>query len=94
MAAEGLRYVRQDNCFPWIEDLARAQQLMNVQLRIKWPKHLDQIAEQLNPIHPEIFRRFRVHYYWSTHQSEWASDIVFREAVVLRRLYPLRSTTR
>ena len=89
MAAEGLRYARQDNCFPWIEDFARAQQRMSVQLRIKWPKHWDQIAEQLNPMHPEIFRRFQVHYYGTTHPSEWASDIVFREAVVLRRLYPL-----
>jgi len=89
MDAEGLLYVRQGNCFPWIEDFARAQQLMSVQLRIKWPKHLDQIAEQLNPIHPEIFRRFHVHYYWTTYQSEWASDMVFREAAVLRRLYPL-----
>src|SRR5215472_12030723 len=85
----GLALRRQDNCFPWIEDFARAQQRMSVQLRIKWPKHWDQIAEQLNPMHPEIFRRFQVHYYGTTHQSEWASDIVFREAVVLRRLYPL-----
>lgn len=89
MEAEGLRYVRQDNCFPWIEDFAHAQQLMNAQLRIKWPKRLDAIAQQLNPVHGEIFHRFRVGYYWSTYQSEWASDIVFREAAVLRRLYPL-----
>ncbi|HEY6372358.1 MAG TPA: hypothetical protein VIX37_17410 [Candidatus Sulfotelmatobacter sp.] len=89
MDAEGLRYLRQDNCFPWIEDFARAQELMNAQLRTRWPEELNAIARQLNPLHDEIFHRVPVAYYWSTYQSEWASDIVFREAAVLRRLYPL-----
>lgn len=49
---------------------------------------LDGIARQLNPIHGETFRKHPVSYYWSTCQSEWAIDIVFREAADLRRLYP------
>jgi hypothetical protein len=89
MDAEELHYLRQDNCFPWIEDWSRAQELMNAQRGVRWPKLLGAIAEQLNPIHEEIFRRFQVHYYWTTHQSEWASDIAFRDAAVLRRLHPL-----
>lgn len=89
MDAEGLPYLRQDNCFPWMENFARAQQWMDAQLRVHWPKLLDAIAHQLNPIHEEIFRHFGVHYYWTTHQSEWASDIIFREPAVLRRLYPI-----
>ncbi len=89
MDGEGLKYLRQDNCFPWLEDFARAQQLMEAQLRVSWPKQLGAIARQLNPIHDQIFRRFRVGYYWSTYQSEWASDLVFRDTAVLRRLHPL-----
>ncbi len=34
MEAEGLRYVRQENCFPWIEDFPRAQQLLDQQLKV------------------------------------------------------------
>src|SRR5438309_11031740 len=30
---DGLRYVRQDNCFPWVEDPQRAQRLLNQQFR-------------------------------------------------------------
>jgi hypothetical protein len=89
MNAAGLPYLRQDNCFPWIEDFARAQELMNAQLRTNWPGELNGIARQLNPIHEEIFDRVPLAYYWSTFQSEWASDIVFREAVALKRLHPL-----
>jgi hypothetical protein len=88
MDAAGLEYVRQDNCFPWIADWAKAQRLMDRQLKAHWPRLLDGVAQQLNPAHGEIFKKHPIGYYWSTYQSEWAIDLVFREAAELRRLYP------
>jgi hypothetical protein len=88
MDAAGLEYARQDNCFPWIADWAQAQRLMDRQLRANWPKWLDGVAKQLNPMHGEIFPKHPVSYYWSTYQSEWAIDIAFREAADLRRRHP------
>ena len=58
MDGEKLSYVRLDNCFPWVEDWARAQQLMDGQLKVDWPRLLDEIAGQLNPIHDEIFAEY------------------------------------
>jgi DNA-binding HxlR family transcriptional regulator len=87
MDAAGLPYVRQDNCFPWIEDFPAAQRLMEEQLSTNWPEELNRIAVMLNPIHEEIFRHFHVKYYWTTHQSEWAIDIRFPKQEELRRLY-------
>jgi hypothetical protein len=58
------------------------------QLRVDWPRLLDGIASQLNPIHDEMFAHYGLRYYWSTYPSEWASDVVFREAATLRRLPP------
>ncbi len=89
MDQAGIRYQQQANCFPWVADWGRAQQLMNTQLQANWPELLDGIAHLLNPIHEEIFHRFPLRYYWSTYQSEWATDIVFGKAEDLRRLYPL-----
>jgi hypothetical protein len=88
MDGAGLDYRRQDNCFPWVEDWGQAQQLMDSQLRVDWSGLLDGIAGQLNPIHDEVFAKYALSYYWSTYQSEWASDVVFREAATLRRLHP------
>ncbi len=88
MDAVGLSYLRHDNCFPWIEDWQRAQQLMDEQLKVEWPALLDDIARTVNPIHDEIFRAHPTSYYWSTYQSEWAIDISFRTPEELRRLYP------
>src|SRR6202521_452656 len=89
MDQAGVKYQRQDNCFPWISDWERAQRLMDTQLQTNWPEMLDQIAGGLNPLHEEIFRQFPLDYYWSTYQSEWATDISFGKADDVKPLSPL-----
>lgn len=88
MARAGIRFVAAGNCFPWVEDWKQAQSLLTQQLRTDWPVSLGRIARDLNPIHEQIFSKHPVDYYWSTYQSEWAIDVVFRNAADLRRLYP------
>jgi hypothetical protein len=88
MDRKRIKYACSGNCFPWIEDWAKAQRLMDQQLRTEWPKELEPIAKQLNPVHEQIFAKYPLSYYWSTYQSEWAIDVVFRKAAELRRLYP------
>lgn len=88
MDAAGLGYERRDNCFARLDDFARAQRLMQRQLRAPWLTLLNRHARALNPLHGEIFRGFPLAYHWSVYQSEWASDIVFESAAALRRVYP------
>jgi len=88
MDRKGLKYAASGNCFPWVEDWAKAQRLMDQQLRTEWPRELAPIARQLNPVHEQIFAKYPLSYYWSTYQSEWAIDVVFRKPAELRRLYP------
>ncbi len=88
MKAAGLKFVRADNCFPWVEDWARAQRLLDRQLRVNWANLLDEVARPLNPAHAVLFRRYPNAYYWTTYQSEWATDVVFHRAESLRHLYP------
>jgi hypothetical protein len=85
----GVEYIRQENCFPWVADYARAQTLTNEQLKTDWPRQLGAIARQLNPLHEEIFAGFPAEYYWSVVESEWATDVGFRGGVELQRLFPL-----
>jgi len=84
----GLRYHRRDNCFPWIDQIDKAQELMEQQLRTNWPSVLNEIAHRLNPAHDAMLAPFREPYYWSTHQSEWATDIMFKSAESLATIYP------
>ena len=60
MDAAGLEYVRQDNCFPWIADWGKGQRRMDRQLQAHWPKWLGGVAQPLNPVHGEIFKKHPV----------------------------------
>ncbi|MCI0354106.1 MAG: hypothetical protein L0099_03560 [Acidobacteria bacterium] len=88
MDAAGITYRRQDNCFPWIADLPRAQALMARQERTHWPGLLRPLLEQCHPLHAEIVRPIERDYYWSVAESEYAADVMFRERAALERIYP------
>ena len=88
MDNQGIRYQQRGNCFTWIQDIFRAQELMDSCLRNSWPRLLNAIAQQLNPIHCELFGDFKLQYYWSVHQSEWATDILFKDPEKLAKIYP------
>jgi len=88
MDQAGLAYVQRDNCFVWLQDPVAAQRLMDQQLRTAWPEALDAVGRNLNPAHAAMFAARPIDYYWTTYQSEWASDILFRDAEALAGLYP------
>ena len=90
MDGAGMSYQRQDNCFPWVSDWKQrpAPDGHAVANRLAPVAESDGCTISTR-IHDEIFRRFPVPYYWSTYQSEWATDISFQTAMDLKRLYPL-----
>lgn len=85
---KGIDFVRHDNCFPAVGDVARANTLLADQLSAAWPTVLTEIARGLNPLHDEIFPAAPMDYYWSAYQTEWATDVMFREPASLAALYP------
>lgn len=87
MDAAGIAYQRIDNCFPWIQDLPAAQQLMDSQLQTDWPALLDGWVRQFHPTHATTFAATPIPYYWSAEETEWASDVVFHDAARLAPLY-------
>jgi hypothetical protein len=86
MQREGMKYRQQGNCFVWIEDYPRAQELLHQQLQREWSQLLEGIRRQWNPIQERIFERYRCDYYWTVYQSEWATDLAFRDGRRLPRL--------
>jgi len=88
MSKAGIDFVRKRNCFIDIANVESVQQLALQQLRTNWPRLLDGIVEQLNPLHQELFRDYPLPYYWSADETEWATDIMFRSTQQLSALYP------
>jgi hypothetical protein len=66
----------------------RAQRLADKQVATNWPKLLEAIARDINPPYPSIFRPFETAYYWSAHQTEWATDVMFESPEALAQVYP------
>lgn len=83
----GLSYRRHDNCITWVEDVARAQALLDAQLRTNWTKVLHEIGTWVHPTQAELLGKFRTGYYWSLKQSEWASDVLFTKPSALQARY-------
>jgi hypothetical protein len=71
MDAEGIGYLRRDNCFVQVADIPRAQQLLDRQLRISWTSLLNRIANQANPARKTIFGQHALDldYYWSVEET-------------------------
>jgi hypothetical protein len=88
MDQAGLHYQRRDNCFTWVEDMAKAQELFNQQLKTHWQTLLNELAAAVNPIHQAIFAQYPTDYYWSVAQTEWSSDVLFRRRADLQAMYP------
>ena len=75
-----------------IEDFAAAQTLANRQPRIGWPGQLERLLRRVHPDAgsfagtPQPVEPLR--YYWTSDQTEWATDLAFRDAAALAELYP------
>jgi hypothetical protein len=88
LSKAGIAFEQRDNCFVWIEDVARAQQMLeNLESR-KWERWLKMLSVRVNPLLGKNSGLDLYPYYWSVSESEYATDVLFREAGALARVYP------
>jgi hypothetical protein len=87
MAAAGLSFVQQENCFVQLSDFQQAQTLADAQLRTDW---VAMLRELLAIVHPpqDVLYPDGWPYYWSAEQTEWATDVLFRSPADLQKCYP------
>jgi hypothetical protein len=84
----GIGYQQRDNCFLRIEDLPRAQKILDRLTTRSWPRTLGALARRLNPLLRRDSGLNLFGYYWSVRQSEYATDVMFRDAAALGAVYP------
>ena len=89
MDDQGLRYRKADNRFTWIADFEAAQKLADAQLRTDWVALCEELRRTYHPLHEKISRPLNgLSYYWTAPQTEFASDVLFRDQAALDRLFP------
>ena len=86
----GIGYEKRDNCFVRIDDIPRAQKLLDKLERRRWARVLHRFARRVNPL---LYRRNSLKldlrdYYWTVRQSEHATDLMFKDREALQSIYP------
>ena len=88
LARARLVHTRADNCFPHLASPDRAQEIMDGMLQLPWPAILGDLVRRANPALATVADAARADYYWTVHQAEWATDVMFTDADALARRYP------
>ena len=83
-----LRHCRIANSFPRIASPDRAQQIFDRLPGLTWPRILDRLVQRANPALASVIDAVGTGYYWTVHQAEWATDVMFRDPDALARRYP------
>ena len=85
----GIAYVRQDNTFGWVADFVAAQKLFDEQMQTNWAEMLSGLLRAYHPAYVHLLEQLKLpEPYWTAEQTEWATDVSFRSAAALGRLYP------
>jgi hypothetical protein len=84
----GVPFQRRNNLLLSVGDAALAQRLLDAQPRQDWPTLLSELVQPVQPLWTYLHEQVRTPYYWTTEQSEWATDFVFHSPAALARWYP------
>lgn len=62
--------------------------MLDEQLRTNWVKEFDALLRQVHPLHPRHLGKLPLAYNWTMYQTEWATDVAFKDRSVLEQWYP------
>ena len=83
---EHVAYTKCDNALLSIADFAAAQRLAHGLKRKNWPRILEAFARMVNPLLGRGEWCDGLWHYWVTEQSEFATDVIFRDPQALQPL--------
>lgn len=88
LTARGIGHQQVDNALIAIDDPARAQALLDTLGTRAWTPVLAAWARRVNPLVARFRRAGLRLYYWSLDESEYATDVLFRNQATLQQIYP------
>ena len=88
MERAGMGFEKRENCFTRIDDVRRAQKMLDELLTRRWARMLDALARGVNPLPGKCGGMDLRGYYWTIRESEYATDVMFKDAASLKAVYP------
>jgi len=77
MSKDNIQYIKSDNCFNWIDDIKKAQELSDKINVSELHSTFDKWTEKYVPILKKLSENWPLKYQWSIKQVEYATDIIF-----------------
>jgi hypothetical protein len=87
----GIAHTQVDNTFTQIADLPRAQQMLDELTARDWSGTLWRLVRPVMQgllQSPRLLADLAGAYYWTMRQSEFATDVMFKDAAYLKEVYP------
>ena len=84
----GVAYVKNGNCFTQIDDVATTQRLLDQLTGKNWTSFLNALARRVNPWLAKRSGLSLRSYYWTMRETEYATDVMFRDAQAVSTIYP------
>jgi hypothetical protein len=81
-------FQQRGNLITQVDDVSRAQELLQEQKHLPWPKLLGALVRPVHPLWDYLHDQVHTPLYWMSEQTEWATDFVFRSAADLAAWYP------
>jgi hypothetical protein len=88
MDRAGIGFEQRDNCFVRIDDLPRAQKMLEELDTRRWGRTLEAMARRVNPLIGAKAGLNIWGYYWTLRESEYATDVMFKDPASLAAVYP------
>jgi hypothetical protein len=88
LAAEQIGYLKRENAVVWVADLGRAQELLARQVLWPWSQALEALKDLVHPEGAGICQPLGLRYVWTVAESEYATDLLFKNPADLAQLYP------
>jgi hypothetical protein len=82
-----LGFTQRDNAFISLDDPQATQKLADRFVGQNWPKILNRLVRQVNPLMKRAWFR-SLSYYWVVEQAEFSTDVIFTDREALAGLYP------
>jgi hypothetical protein len=85
---QNIPFQHRGNLLLRVQDPAKAQALLDEQLRTDWPAMLQELVEPIHPLWSYLHTSVHTPYYWMAEQSEWATDVTFHSPDFMAKWYP------
>lgn len=82
---KGIGFEQVDNAFVQLDDPAATQRIADRFAQLPWPKILERMARQVNPLLADELKGLS--HYWAIDQAEYATDILFASKSALAGLF-------